>query len=156
MEEDHPSLDGSVKQAANRTSSGAEDVSQELDLFNLKYQRLMEALRSRIAEVGAQNEEDPAIQVGQISSYKNIQLEPRPEPCTHTPSLGAIRYCLLAMVLGRDPLPRSGVPRCVWLCVRGIRKQTRPTHCSQLSHQGNFGSIFVEGNNRNIDSGVAQ
>ena len=73
MEEDHPSLDGSVKQAAKRTSNGAEDVSQELDLFNLKYQRLMEALRSRIAEVGAQNEEDPAIQVGQISSLFFLQ-----------------------------------------------------------------------------------
>ena len=111
MEEDHPSLDGSVKQAAKRTSNGAEDVSQELDLFNLKYQRLMEALRSRIAEVGAQNEEDPAIQVGQISFfYKNIQLEPWPEPCTHTPKLGAIRYCLLATVFGRNPLPGSVAP----------------------------------------------
>ena len=42
-------------------------MSQELDLFNLKYQRLMEALRARMAEVGEQNAGDPEIQVGQIS-----------------------------------------------------------------------------------------
>ena len=65
LEEDHPSLDGSAKQLGS--SSGADGVSQELDLFNLKYQRLMEALRSRMAEVGEENAGDPEIQVGQIS-----------------------------------------------------------------------------------------
>lgn len=48
------------------SSSGADVVSQQLDLFNLKYQRLMEALRSRIAEVGEQNADNPEIQVGEI------------------------------------------------------------------------------------------
>ena len=39
-------------------------MSQELDLFNLKYQRLCESLRSRIEEVGDRNKDDPEIQVG--------------------------------------------------------------------------------------------
>ena len=46
---------------------GAESVSQELDLFNLKYQRLCESLRSRIEDVGDKNKDDPEIQVGHFA-----------------------------------------------------------------------------------------
>ena len=56
-------------------------MSQELDLFNLKYQRLMEALRSRMAEVGEQNAGDPEIQVGgQISFRLKEMLILKPVP----------------------------------------------------------------------------
>jgi hypothetical protein len=89
LEEDHPSLDGSVKQTGSR--SGADNVSQELDLFNLKYQRLMEALRSRMAEVGEQNGDDPDIKVGPIHS--NIITSWQAKVCTalhFTANMGAI------------------------------------------------------------------
>eukprot|EP00092_Neocalanus_flemingeri_P001303 GFUD01001391.1.p1 GENE.GFUD01001391.1~~GFUD01001391.1.p1 ORF type:complete len:5580 (+),score=1489.94 GFUD01001391.1:543-17282(+) len=70
LEEVHPSLDGSIKK--RNKQSGADTVSQELDLFNLKYQRLCESLRSRLEAVGDESKDDPEIQ----SKLTNLLLAP--------------------------------------------------------------------------------
>eukprot|EP00092_Neocalanus_flemingeri_P021691 GFUD01023529.1.p1 GENE.GFUD01023529.1~~GFUD01023529.1.p1 ORF type:complete len:5553 (+),score=1484.06 GFUD01023529.1:557-17215(+) len=70
LEEVHPSLDGSIKK--RNKQSGADTVSQELDLFNLKYQRLCESLRSRLEAVGDESKDDPEIQ----SKLTNLLLVP--------------------------------------------------------------------------------
>ena len=62
LEDDHPSLDGSVKKSNNQTG-GAEGITQELDIFNLKYQRLCESLRDKLRQLGDENPDDPDIQV---------------------------------------------------------------------------------------------
>ena len=61
LEDDHPSLDGSVKKT--NTETGAELVTHQLDLFNLKYQRLCESLRDKLKELGEARPDDPDIQV---------------------------------------------------------------------------------------------
>ena len=43
--------------------SGADKVSADLDLFNLKYQRLCEDIRERLQQLGDQHPDDPEIQV---------------------------------------------------------------------------------------------
>ena len=50
---------------------GADLVTQELDLFNLKYQRLCEALRDRLQEVG-DGAEDSNIKV---VTYPHISMQ---------------------------------------------------------------------------------
>ena len=72
LEEDHPSLDGCVKKA--RVQPGADIASQELDLFNLKYQRLCESLQSRIKEIGDQHPDDPELQVGAANCKGDLEL----------------------------------------------------------------------------------
>ena len=71
LEDDHPSLDGSVKKTKAQT--GADDVTQQLDIFNLKYQRLCESLRDKLKELGEKSPDDPDIQVKFTSglSYNN-------------------------------------------------------------------------------------
>ena len=58
--------------------SGAETVSQQLDLLNTKYQRLCESLRSKLEEVAEKNKDDPEIQVGFIlhlhSKYIMVEI----------------------------------------------------------------------------------
>ena len=61
LEDDHPSLDGSVKKA--NTQTGADGVTQQLDIFNLKYQRLCESLQDKLKELGEANPDDPDLQV---------------------------------------------------------------------------------------------
>ena len=51
-------------------------MSQELDLFNLKYQRLCESLRSRIEEVGDKHKDDPEIQVGYFTYGYTLLFQP--------------------------------------------------------------------------------
>lgn len=49
----HPSLDGSVKRPSNPSPAAAgEDIAQELDLFNLRYQTLSKTLRCRLLKIG--------------------------------------------------------------------------------------------------------
>ena len=64
LEDAHPSLDGSVKKQSQQPSPG-EDVVQELDVFNLRYQRLSETLRARLTKIGEGEEarNDPDIKV---------------------------------------------------------------------------------------------
>ena len=65
LEDEHPSLDGSVPRRLDDDGlmSGSEKVTQELDLFNLKYQRLCEAARDKLQQIGEENPDDPEIQV---------------------------------------------------------------------------------------------
>ena len=65
LEDEHPSLDGSVPRRHDDDGlvSGSEKVTQELDLFNLKYQRLCEATRDKLQQIGEENPDDPEIQV---------------------------------------------------------------------------------------------
>ena len=71
LEDDHPSLDGSVKKTNAQT--GADEVTQQLDIYNLKYQRLCESLRDKLKELGEKSPDDPDIQVKFTSglSYNN-------------------------------------------------------------------------------------
>ena len=63
LEDEHPSLDGSVPRHQEGTMTGAEKVVQELDLFNLKYQRLCESARDKLKQIGEENPDAPEIQV---------------------------------------------------------------------------------------------
>ena len=71
LEEVHPSLDGCLDKPD--IVPGADRVATELDVFNLKYQRLCEALRERLEEVGELNKDDPDVKVrnGNKSHFKN-------------------------------------------------------------------------------------
>ena len=44
--------------------TGAETVIAQLDVFNLKYQRLCENIRDKLKMIGEDNQDDPEIQVG--------------------------------------------------------------------------------------------
>ena len=76
-------MDGCLDSGSRERPVGADLVTQELDLFNLKYQRLCEALRDRLQEVGDGAEDSnikvvtyPHISMQQekrkMSSYTNI------------------------------------------------------------------------------------
>ena len=69
LEDDHPSLDGSVKKPKLR-EGGAENVTNELDLFNYKYEKLCTDIQDKLKSVGDENPDDPKIQVNQRYVFK--------------------------------------------------------------------------------------
>ena len=64
-------MDGCLDSGSRERPVGADLVTQELDLFNLKYQRLCEALRDRLQEVG-DGAEDSNIKV---VTYPHISMQ---------------------------------------------------------------------------------
>ena len=72
MEDAHPSLDGSVKKPSKPSPAAGEEIAQELDLFNLRYQKLSETLRTRLRTIGEGEEtkNDPDVKVGVLFVLK--------------------------------------------------------------------------------------
>ena len=79
LEDEHPSLDGSVRKSEDAVS-GASRVTMDLDLLNTRYQRLCEDTRDRVKMIGDQHQDDPEIQVSCHSMSTNIYCNLTPFP----------------------------------------------------------------------------
>ena len=86
LEDEHPSLDGSLPRKHREDNvTGAETVIAQLDVFNLKYQRLCENIRDKLKMIGEDNQDDPEIQVGFQNQFYLLYVTVTPSTSTPNP-----------------------------------------------------------------------